>query len=274
MRVFVAGAAGAIGQQLLPQLAARGHKVLVLAPAQSAELIRSSRRAIRTDPDALVKEAAAGKPLVLAVGVVLPFSFARRRAASLPVDVARTLEELLGSVALDIVHVHEPFQPSAASTALRHSRALNVGSFHAPTERILSTQLTRPLTRLLFSRLDVRIASYRSTAELMQQFFPAEYRVLLPGATPVVREREPHEGVELLLVASEERGAVRVFLRALRSLQRIPGWHATIYSARPLAAPATLSHTLRERVRFVDSSELTEGQALAHAETMLFINHG
>ena len=256
------------------QLAARGHRVLVLAPAQSGELIRQSRRAIRADSDALLKEAAAGKPLVLAVGEVLPFSFARRRAASLPVDVARTLEELLGGAALDIVHVHEPFQPSAASTALRHSRALNVGSFHAPTERILSTQLTRPLTRLLFSRLDVRIASYRSTAELMQRFFPAEYRVIMPGASPVVRSHEKHEDVELLLVASEERAAVRVFLRALRSLQRIPGWHATIYSARALAAPATLSHTLRERVRFVDSSELTEGQALARADVFVLASEG
>ena len=29
--------------------------------------------------------------------------------------------------------------PSVASTALRHSRALNVGTFHAPTERIVES---------------------------------------------------------------------------------------------------------------------------------------
>jgi glycosyltransferase involved in cell wall biosynthesis len=255
------------------QLGARGHRVLVLAPSQSADLIRSSRRAIRTEAHALL-ERAAGKPLVLGVGEVLPFSFARRRAASLPVDVARTVEELLSTVGLDLVHVHEPFQPSAASTALRHSRALNVGTFHGPTERILSTQLTRPLSRLLFSRLDVRIASYRATAELMQQFFPAEYRVVTPGASPVVREREPHDAVELLLVATEERAATRAFLRALRALQRIPGWHATVFSPRPLAAPATLSHTLRERVRFVDPSETTEGQALAQADVVVLASEG
>src|SRR5205823_6268634 len=212
-----------------------------------------SRRAIRAETDKLL-ERAAGEPLVLAIGEVLPFSFARRRAASVPVDVSRTLESVLSSVALDLVHVHEPFQPSAASTALRHSRALNVGAFHTPTERVLSTQLTRPLSRLQFSRLDVRIASYRATAELMQQFFPAEYRVVTPGASPVVREREPHETVELLLVAAEERAALRTFLRALRALQHTSGWHATVFSPRPLAAPATLSHRLRERVRFVDPS--------------------
>ena len=89
----------------------------------------------------------------------------RRRAASLPVDVARTIEEALLTLPLDVVHVHEPFAPSAASVALRQSRALNVGSFHAPTERILSTQLTRPLTRLLLSRLDARTASYHATRD-------------------------------------------------------------------------------------------------------------
>ncbi len=172
------------------ELAARGHRVLVLAPSHSPDLIRASRREIRAEPEQLL-ERARGEPLVLGVGEVLPFSFARRRAASLPVDVARTLESVLSAVTLDLVHVHEPFAPSAASTALRHSRALNVGSFHLPTERILSTQLTRPLTRLLFSRLDVRIASYRATAELMQRFFPAALPRHHPGrraaATPSAR---------------------------------------------------------------------------------------
>ena len=44
---------------------------------------------------------------------------------------------MLGVAPLDFVHVHEPWAPSAGSVALRHSRALNVGSFHAPAERVL-----------------------------------------------------------------------------------------------------------------------------------------
>jgi predicted metal-dependent phosphoesterase TrpH/glycosyltransferase involved in cell wall biosynthesis len=266
------------------ELAAAGHRVLVLAPSQSPELIRSSRRAIRAAPDELL-ERAAGEPLVLAVGEVLPFSFARRRAASLPLDVARTLESLLSTVALDVVHVHEPFQPSAASTALRHSRALNVGSFHAPTERILSTQLTRPLARLLFSRLDLRVASYRATAELMQRFFPASYRVITPGAAPADGAGEAAAAafdgagdargeLELLLVATEERAATRTFLRALRTLAGVPGWRATVLSPAPLAAPATLSGQLRELVRFQDESELSETDALARADVVVLASEG
>ena len=163
--------------------------------------------------------AADGEPLVLGVGEVLPFAPTRRRAASLPVDVARTIEEALVNLPLDLVHVHEPFAPSASSVALRHSRGLNVGSFHAPTERILSTQLTGPLSRLLFGRLDARTASYAATRDLLQRYFPGDYRVILPGAD-VDWEHTAHDPVQLLFSASEERAALRIFLRALRSAPR------------------------------------------------------
>ncbi len=255
------------------ELAARGHRVLVLAPSGSSDLIRFSRSAIRTAPEQLLARTE-GEPSVLAVGEVLPFSFARRRAASLPVDVARTLERVLSTVPLDLVHVHEPFAPSAASTALRHSRALNVATFHAPTERILSTQLTRPLTRLLFSRLDVRLASYRATAELMQRYFPAPYRVITPGAAALERTEGNPDEVELLLIATEERAAMRAFLRALRELVGLQGWRATVVSSGPLAAPATLSSALRERVRFADMEARSEAEWLAGADVVVLASEG
>jgi glycosyltransferase involved in cell wall biosynthesis len=254
------------------ELAQRGHRVLVIAPSESSALVRDSRRAIRGQGDSLL-ERADDAPLVLGVGEVLPFSPTRRRAASLPVDVARTIEEALTALPLDIVHVHEPFAPSASSVALRHSRALNVGSFHAPTERILSTQLTRPLSRLLFGRLDARTASYSATRDLMQRFFPAEYEVIVPGAE-VERHRAEGDVVELVLPAEEERAALRAFLRALRLLPSELSWRATVFSSRSLAAPATLSRELRDRVRFLDARETTAAQALAQADVMVLASEG
>ncbi|MGB9185913.1 MAG: glycosyltransferase family 4 protein, partial [Solirubrobacteraceae bacterium] len=174
---FAWEAAGEVNQyvaRVADQLAARGHRVLIIAPSQSSALVRDTRRALRSDPEKLLE---GDGPRVLVVGEVLPFSPTRRRAASLPVDVARTIEVALGTLAIDVVNVHEPFAPSASSSALRHSRSLNVGSFHAPTERILSTQLTAPLSRLLFARLDARTVSYVATRTLLQRYFPAEYRV-------------------------------------------------------------------------------------------------
>jgi glycosyltransferase involved in cell wall biosynthesis len=256
------------------ELAGRGHRVLIIAPSQSPALVRESRRALRGDPEALLARAD-GQPLVLGVGEVLPFAPMRRRSASLPVDVARTIEEALQALPLDVVHVHEPFAPSASSVALRHSRALNVGSFHAPSERILSTQIGRPLSRLLFGRLDARTASYRATRELMQRFFPAEYRVILPGATAGATTRRRSSGpVELVIIAEEERAALRTFLRALRSIPPELDWHATIWSSRPLSTSATLGRALRERVSYVDIGELSAVQAISAADITVLASEG
>ncbi|HEY2768913.1 MAG TPA: PHP domain-containing protein [Solirubrobacteraceae bacterium] len=176
------------------ELSRRGHSVLILAPSRSQERVRASRRelrAARERPQELLAGTAEGEPRVIAVGEVLDVPMPARSAESasaarppraLPIDVARTIEQLLGTLELDFVHVHEPFAPSAANAALRHSRALNVGSFHAPTERLLSTLLGRRFVATFFGRLDVRTASFAATAELMEKHFPADYRLLEPAA--------------------------------------------------------------------------------------------
>jgi hypothetical protein len=254
------------------ELSRRGHRVLIIAPSESGALVRDSRRAIRNQADTLL-DSAEGEPLVLGVGEVLPFAPTRRRAASLPVDVARTIEDALVNLSLDIVHVHEPFAPSASSVALRHSRGLNVGSFHAPTERILSTQFAAPLSRLLFGRLDARTASYAATRDLLQRYFPGDYRVIHPGGD-VDSQHVAHDPVQLLFNAGEERGALRVFLRALRSLPTDPLWHATVWTPRPFAAPATLGRALRDRVEFVDSTRMSEADALAGTDVLVLASEG
>jgi hypothetical protein len=254
------------------ELARRGHRVLIIAPSEDGALVRDSRRAIRSSPATLLDDSREN-PLVLGVGEVLPFSPTRRRAASLPVDVAQTIEEALSALALDVVNVHEPFAPSASSVALRHSRALNVGSFHAPTERILSTQITRPLSRLLFARLDARTASYAATRNLLQRFFPGDYEVITPGADPPV-DRPDNPVPELILIATEERAALRTFLRALRSLPEELEWHATVWTRRATAPPATLGRLLRDRVSFVDAREVSEHDLLATADIVVLASEG
>jgi glycosyltransferase involved in cell wall biosynthesis len=222
--------------------------------------------------------------LVLGVGEVLPFAPGKQRSSSLPIDVARTIEEALELLPLDVVHVHEPFAPSAASVALRTSRALTVGSFHQPTERVLSTQLGRPLAQRLFSRLDARTASYQATRELMDRYFPAEYRVVLPagqrlppadsGSLTARPARDAGAPLHLVLVAEEERLALRTSLRALRLLPPEAPWRVTVWSSRPLRAPATLSHQLRERVRFVDASTGELDEVLVGADVVVLGSEG
>jgi glycosyltransferase involved in cell wall biosynthesis len=244
------------------ELRARGHRVIVVAPSRDQVRVRETRSRVRSG-DFLDAE-------ILAVGEVLPElpTSGRARAPGLPVDVARTVEQVLTGAIFDIVHVHEPFAPSTASAALRTSRALNVGTFHAPAERLVSTQLARRLVQRVFGRLDARLASYQATADLMGRFFPGHYRVVSPGAD--VPERTPRAAgapVRIVFVDQEERGALRLFLRGLRRLEDVPDWEAVVVSRRePPIRPS-----LRDRVQVVADGE---ADVLAQADVVVAASDG
>jgi glycosyltransferase involved in cell wall biosynthesis len=252
-------------ERLSDELCARGHRVVVVAPSDSRELVRDGRATVqrlRSDPEALFADP--GCASVLAVGQSLPFR--RGGSVSLPLDVSRTLEELLDRAELDFVHVHEPFAPSASSAALRHSRALNVGTFHSTTERFVSTQVARKVVELLFGRLDGRTASFAATRDLIERYFPGEYRIIRPGADLLQRPDAQAGPPEIVFSAEEERGALRLFLRALRRLPADLEWQATIWLRDPASAPAvSLSRRLRERVRLAGPADGSEAQHLARA---------
>jgi glycosyltransferase involved in cell wall biosynthesis len=255
---------------LSAELASAGHRVLVLAPSRSPALVRESRRLIR----ARDFFAADGGVSLLAVGELLPLAPSRRGTPPAPpLDIARTLEEVLTHAPLDFVHVHEPFAPSTSSVALRQSRALNVGTFHAPTERVISTQVARRFVERFFGRLDARTASFEATRELMERSFPAHYDVVLPGAeTP---DRPPAEGpVRIAFCDHEERQAQRLFLRALRQLPPELDWRATLYTPAAGARPSTLRSRLRDRVEVVTAAEADEAEVLARADVVVAASGG
>jgi glycosyltransferase involved in cell wall biosynthesis len=261
-------------ERLSDELCARGHNVVVIAPSDSRELVREGRAKVeemRSDGQALWAEP--GCATVVAVGQSLPFR--RGGSVSLPLDVSRTLEDLLDRVELDFVHVHEPFAPSAASAALRHSRALNVGTFHSATERFVSTQLARKVVERLFGRLDGRTASFAATRDLMERYFPGDYRVIAPGADLLPRPGQAGGPPEIVFSAEEERGALRLFLRALRRLPIELDFRATIWLRDPASAPAiTLSRRLRERVTLAGPGDGSEAQHLARATIAVAASSG
>jgi predicted metal-dependent phosphoesterase TrpH len=105
----------------------------------------------------------------------------RRGHEVLRISTGDPVKRLLKGRDLDIVHVHDPFAPSAPSAALRHSFSLNVATFHDPRERVLATQVARPLVEIFFGRIDARTVTRPQTAELLGRFFPAGYEVLGEG---------------------------------------------------------------------------------------------
>jgi glycosyltransferase involved in cell wall biosynthesis len=250
---------------LANELCTRGHRVVVVAPSDSRELVREGRakvRKLRSNPEAVFAEP--GCASIVAVGQSLPFR--RGGSVSLPAGVSRTLEDLLEGCELDFVHVHEPFAPSASSAALRHSRALNVGTFHSTTERFVSTQVARKVVELLFGRLDGRTASFAATRDLIERYFPGRYEVIRPGADLLHRPEVSGGAPEIVFSAEEERGALRLFLRGLRRLPTALDWQATIWFRDPATASSlSLPRRLRERVRLAGPADGSEAQHLARA---------
>ena len=272
-------------ERLSDDLCARGHRVVVVAPTESRRLAKESR--------ALLRRASSGGSAVLAgegcakvigIGQALPVASSRagrpapRRAgtAVLPLDFSRSLEDLLDHAPFDFVHVHEPFAPSVSSAALRHSRALNIGSFHAATERVLSTQVARRLVTLLFGRLDGRTASSAVTRDLVERFFPGDYHVVRPGADLFPRRRDEDESrIEIVYAAEEERAALRMLLRAIRRLSLELPWRLTVWSRRPHPEPSVpLPRRLRGRVRFVGPADGSEAHFLSGADLAVVASTG
>ncbi|HEX5763739.1 MAG TPA: PHP domain-containing protein [Solirubrobacterales bacterium] len=99
----------------------------------------------------------------------------------LRVGAGDPVKRLLASGELDVVHVHDPFAPSVASAALRHSLSLNVATFHSQRERLFSTQVARPLVEIFFGRLDARTVSTAATGRLLERYFPGSYELIEPG---------------------------------------------------------------------------------------------
>jgi predicted metal-dependent phosphoesterase TrpH/glycosyltransferase involved in cell wall biosynthesis len=263
--------------QVSDELARRGHRVLIAAPSDSRAEIRSSRKAIKSvgkRPGSIFS--ADGRPRTLAVGasVSLPRG-PRPRAAPVAVDASRDMEALLRSVPLDLVHVHEPFAPSLSSVALRHSFSLNVGTFHEPQERILSTQVARPLVEILFGRLDARTATSAATVGLLERYFAGSYQLLRPGVEPAPPRKEEEGGpLRILFCAEEERGALRVFLRALRKLPDDLDWRATVWAPSPNEVPLRIARRFRERIDLAGPRDGSRAELMARHDLVCAASGG
>ena len=263
-------------ERLSDGLARRGHGVLVLAPSGSRAEVRESRRLMRAASERPASLFTPGEVRVLAPMQTIATPARRGGRVSLPLDASRAIDKLLERAPLDIVHVHEPFAPSASAAALRHSRALNIGSFHSPTERVLSTQVARRFIELFFGRLDARLATFEVTRGLISSFFPGEYDLVPPGVdldrfAPGARERD---GVHIVFVAEEERAALRLFLRALRRLPLELPWRATVWSPGSADAPARLAGVLRDRVRLSGPRKESLESLLARGDVLCATSTG
>jgi len=191
-------------RNLAEQFRSRGHEVHVIAPSSSD---RASLEAM---------------PWVHRVGRVVPVS-ANGSVARLnpPMQGYLQVKRLLAYQSFDIVHLHEPMMPSLPLTVLRHSQAINIGTFHAYGRTNLRYFYTKPMLRPQFKKLHGRIAVSRPARDFVAQHFPADYRIIPNGieytrfATAGMPIEPADERLDVLFVGRlEKRKGLRYLLRA------------------------------------------------------------
>ncbi|MEO5575327.1 MAG: glycosyltransferase [Gaiellaceae bacterium] len=236
------------------ELRALGHGVTVLAPSgRPADLIAGRRALARGDDDAEV----------IAIGTAVPVS--RRSSLGVPVGVRANLRLALVQGRFDVVHGFEPGLPSISYLALRDSEALGVASFFSPDR--LGYPPRRALREKLLARIDVLIASSRTSALAAAERFPGDYRIVSPGVdTELFRP-----GVKRNVVAIElHSGSLTVARAALRSLRELPDWEAVLLRTKPLSSRPGIPLALRDRVR-IRSGRTAEARAAVLAEAAIVV---
>ncbi len=145
------------------QFVQRGHRTTILAP--------SSKPAEEVEGDNLVL---IGQP------VPLPLSGSWARV-SLSFHRNRQIKRLLDEEEFDVVHMHEPLFPVPPVAALRFSKALNVGTFHAYARRSRGYRGFRPLLKRWYGNLHGKIAVSKPAAELVGRYYPGDFKIIPNG---------------------------------------------------------------------------------------------
>lgn len=156
-------------QHLANEFIAMGHDVRILAPASGMKGKLTEKNILkmgRTTP--------------------IPINGSIARIMLDPSLVLR-VRRVLQREHFDVLHVHEPLVPGLSLAALRCSRTLTVGTFHASSyPHLYSTSnlayaSAYPFLRPLFRRLSGRIAVSSAAYQFISRYFPADYRVIPNG---------------------------------------------------------------------------------------------
>ncbi|MEI6045840.1 MAG: glycosyltransferase family 4 protein, partial [Chloroflexota bacterium] len=209
---------GGVNQHILwlaENFRALGHEVKIMAPT-SADAEDES-------------EVGPGIP-IYHVGNIMPIkangSVAR---ITLSLNLSGQIKTILRREQFDVIHLHEPLMPALPLTVLAHSKALNIGTFHAFSQSNIGYYYGRPILRIFMRKLDGRIAVSLPAVEFIRQYFKGNYEII-PNGIDLSRfehDVEPlsqyNDGkLNILFVGrfSERRKGLKYLLRAFTYVKR------------------------------------------------------
>jgi phosphatidylinositol alpha-mannosyltransferase len=214
---------------LAEQFIARGHQVHIVAPSSQdeAELVSSLDAPIHR------------------IGRVVSIP-ANGSVARITLSLRSYLQakQLLQEQQFDLIHLHEPLMPALPLTVLRHSNAINVGTFHAFRNTPLTYFYSKPILRPFFKKLHGHITVSSAAREFVGEYFPADYRVIPNGIDfprffnryPALPEFDDARPTVLFVGRLEKRKGLKFLLRAWsKVLERQPDARLVVVGrGRPL----------------------------------------
>lgn len=214
------GGVNAHVEQLSRELRERGHYVRVIAPYSSPHT-RGSAIGLRLANDASGDFIPMGRSVALSAG-------GSKARVTLSWWLYPRVRELMAREGFDVVHLHEPLAPLLPLMVLEHSRTVNVGTFHAYSDRQRLYRWSRRVVRRWQQRLHGRIAVSAAARAFVSPHFPHHtYRVIPNGidyrrfadAAPL---SELSDGLTNILFVGrkDERKGLRYLVKAFAILRR------------------------------------------------------
>ena len=214
------GGVNAHVSQLSGELRQRGHRVRVIAPYSSP----------RTRDSAGGLDPADGAPRdFIPMGRSVPLSAGGSKArVTLSWWLYPRVRELMARERFDVVHLHEPLAPLLPLMVLQHSNSVNIGTFHAYSDRQRLYRLSRRTVGRWQRRLHGRIAVSPAARAFVAPHFPQHaYRVIPNGidyqrfadAAPLPELRDGLTNI-LFVGRKDERKGLRYLVMAFAILRR------------------------------------------------------
>lgn len=202
--------------QLSAELRERGHCVRVIAPHTPTRPLTSELPLNQFIP----------------MGRTVPLSAGGSKArVTLSWWLYPRVRALMARERFEVVHVHEPLAPLLPLMVLENSNAVNVGTFHAYSDRQRLYRLSRPALRRWHGRLHGRIAVSPAARSFVAPHFPDRgYRVIpngidyrrFAGAPPFPALRDGRKNI-LFVGRKDERKGLRYLLEAFAPLAQLRG---------------------------------------------------
>ncbi len=197
--------------QLSAELRERGHAVRIIAPQTPARPLTADLAAEQFIP----------------MGRTVPLSAGGSTArVTLSWWLYPRVRGLMARESFDIVHLHEPLAPILPLMVLHHSNAVNIGTFHAYSDRQRLYRLSRPALRRWQRRLHGRIAVSPAARAFVAPHFPQHACRVIPNgieyrrfadAAPFPHLRDGRFNI-LFVGRKDERKGLRYLLNAFARL--------------------------------------------------------